>query len=276
MLPSKIKTDMGAGMKSFLGSLGLAVVIASPAMAADMPVKARAPAPVPVAAFSWSGCHIGVQGGGAWGRSRHDGTFPQLGAVNQYTPWFDVSGGLVGGTVGCDYQFGGNFVVGAEGDFSWTNKSGSSSETGPLAVLQGDLGVVDETREKWITTARGRAGWAWDRALFYVTGGFAAAKVDGVINVPPIFGPANVGTFTASNTLYGWTVGAGFEYAFWNSWSVKGEYLYAKFDNKDYRYPGTPVVNIPRSGLNLDNNIVRVGLNWRFGCLGGCSVVAKY
>jgi outer membrane immunogenic protein len=165
--------------------MALAAMIAEPAKAADMALKA--PPPVPV--FSWTGCYVGIEGGGAWGRSRHDGIFFGGQTPNEYTPRFNVSGGLAGVEYGCNQQFGGNIVFGIEGDFSWTNKKGSSLETGPLAVLQGDLGVTDETKEKWISTSRARIGWAWDRAWFYFTGGFAAAKVEATFPpplVPPI------------------------------------------------------------------------------------------
>jgi outer membrane immunogenic protein len=45
-------------MKKFLlGSVGLAAMLAGPAMAADMPIKA--PPPPPVAYYDWSGAYIG-------------------------------------------------------------------------------------------------------------------------------------------------------------------------------------------------------------------------
>jgi opacity protein-like surface antigen len=49
-----------------------------------------------------------------------------------------------------------------------------------------------------------------------------------------------------------------------NNWSLKAEYLYVKLENQAFHFFGTPVVNIPRGALNLDNHIVRAGLNWRF------------
>jgi hypothetical protein len=56
----------GLVMKKFLlGSVGLAAMIAGPAMAADMPLKA----PPPVAIFSWTGCYVGAHVGGKSARS---------------------------------------------------------------------------------------------------------------------------------------------------------------------------------------------------------------
>jgi outer membrane immunogenic protein len=249
--------------KLLLGSFVALTMGGSAAIAADMPLKA----PPPPVVWSWTGCYIGIEGGGAWGRSRHD-SFSQISPLNNFTPWFNVSGGLAGGEFGCNQQFGGNWVFGIESDISWTNKKGSSNDTGPA----GNPTFTSETKEKWLSTWRARVGYTWDRTWLYVTGGFASAKVDANVTIPA------AGIFTDTHTLYGWTVGAGIEYAFWNNWSLKGEYLYARFENQAYLFPATPVV--PRGALNLDNHIFRVGLNWRytdcvFWSCGG-AVVAKY
>jgi len=249
--------------KLLIGSFVALTMGGSAAVAADMPLKA----PPPVAVFSWTGCYVGIEGGGAWGRSRHD-SLSQISPANNFTPKFDVSGGLAGVEYGCNQQFGGNWVFGVEGDISWTNKKGNSFDTGPA----GNPTFLSETKEKWISTSRARIGWAWDRSLVYITGGLASAKVDANVTLP-----AN-GTFTDTHTLYGWTAGAGVEYAFLNNWSLKVEYLYARFENQAYLFPGTTVT--PRGALNLDNHIVRAGLNWKFtdcvfwSCAG--PVVAKY
>jgi outer membrane immunogenic protein len=251
--------------KLLIGSFVALTMGGSAAIAADMPLKA----PPPVAVFSWTGCYVGIEGGGAWGRSRHD-SLSQISPLNNFTPWFDVSGGLAGIEYGCNQQFGGNLVFGVEGDFSWTNKKGSSFDTG----LAGNPTFRSETKEKWISTSRARFGWAWDRTLVYITGGLATASVEANVTIPA------AGTFTDRHTLYGWTAGAGVEYAFLNNWSLKVEYLYARFENQAYLFSGTPVGAFPRGALNLDNHIVRAGLNWKFmDCVyGSCAgpVVAKY
>jgi outer membrane immunogenic protein len=259
-------------MKKFLlGSVALAAVIAGPAMAADMPLKAPPPPPV----FSWTGCYVGIEGGGAWGRSRHDNTGGGGILFGSFTPRFDISGGLAGVEYGCNQQFGNFWVFGLEGDWSWANKKGSSAETGVAGVILGHQAWTDETRERWISTSRARVGWAWNRAWLYVTGGLAAASIDARVTIPA--GPF-AGTFTDRKILYGWTVGAGLEYAFWNNWSIKAEYLYVKLENREF-FDNPLVVPVGvggRGGVNVDNNIVRVGLNWRytdcvFGFPGGCS-----
>ena len=69
-------------MKKFLlGSVGLAAMLAGPAMAADMPV---APPPPPVVYYDWTGAYIGFNAGGVW--YDVDRTFP-----NRRRPFSNVS-----------------------------------------------------------------------------------------------------------------------------------------------------------------------------------------
>jgi opacity protein-like surface antigen len=82
---------------------------------------------------------------------------------------FDLSGGIAGGTVGCNVQVS-NFVLGIENDYSWTNKSGSAPDQPPFAAA-----ATSATREKWIDTLRGRFGYAIDRFMVYGTAGVAFA-----------------------------------------------------------------------------------------------------
>jgi outer membrane immunogenic protein len=240
------------------------------AIAADMPVKA----PPPVAVFSWTGCYVGIQGGGAWGRSDH--RFPAAaGPVGtggaDATGWFDVSGGEAGIEYGCNQQFGGNWVFGLEGDWSWSSQKGSAHDLLPF----GNPLITSETKERWVSTSRMRVGYAWDRAWLYVTGGFAAASVDLNVNASAVPG---FGILSDRKTVYGWTVGAGLEYAFLNNWSIKAEYLYMDFGENGYFNP--PPAGFGARSFRLTENIVRVGLNWRFmDCVyGSCNapVAAKY
>src|SRR5476651_2428867 len=98
-----------------VGVLTLAALV-GPAGAADLPARryepppARAPAFAPV--YNWTGFYIGVNGGGGWGRSRWDSADA-----------FNISGGLVGGTLGYNYQVG-QLVWGVEGDIDWSNIKG--------------------------------------------------------------------------------------------------------------------------------------------------------
>ena len=140
-------------MKTLL-AYGIALValsIGAPATAANLPVKARPVAPVaPVS--TWTGCYFGLDGGINTGRSQF--TAPDSGGVN-ITSKFDLSGsGLVGGTVGCNYQVAPQVVIRAEGDFSWTDKAGNGRDLPPFNTV-----FEHETKERWFATARGRLGF---------------------------------------------------------------------------------------------------------------------
>jgi outer membrane immunogenic protein len=106
-------------------------------------------------------------------------------------------------------------------------------------------------RVRYFGTVRGRLGYAWDRTLLYVTGGYAYTNIGGDLSV---------GAFsTSSNTTKsGYTVGAGLEYAFAGPWSVKAEYLYVDSGTTTLTLAGAT------ADVRIKNNIGRVGINYRF------------
>ena len=204
--------------------------VASSAMAADLPTRKAPPAPAQYYAptvFNWTGFYVGVNGGWAGGSSGAD-----FGSPN---------GGLIGGTVGYNYQIG-QFVAGLEGDWDWAdvNKSGVNGVAGAYS------NKIDS-----LVTARARAGVALDRALLYVTAGYAGAddKVSAAI-FPGV---------SSTDWRSGGAFGAGVEYAFTNNISAKAEYLYEPFGDKTY-FDGAG--GSAKSKLNL--NVVRAGLNYKF------------
>src|ERR1700731_3575781 len=97
-------------------------------------------------------------------------------------------------------------------------------------MLQGGGTVLTaHTRADVQGSIRGRLGIAWDRALFYATGGvaFGGFNTDFSIFGPAFVSPAGVpfgafgGTSNFSKTRVGWTVGGGIQYAITNNWSVR-------------------------------------------------------
>ena len=163
----------GSTMKKTLLATSAFLAITATAFAADLSGKALRAPMVPVV-FSWAGCDVGVEGGGNWGRSDQ---VARSGAGLPITGGFDLSGGLVGGTVGCNDQVN-SFVIGVENDISWTNRRGSKSGLLPF-------NPVRSTREKWIDTLRGRAGFARDRFFLYGTGAVALAGMSSTLLTRP-------------------------------------------------------------------------------------------
>ena len=142
-----------------LALIGVAA-FAGAAAAADLarpePVPYYPKAPVFVPPYSWTGFYVGINGGGGFGTSNWDST----GSRN-------ISGGLVGGTVGYNYQFG-HAVVGVEGDMNWADINGSTTNACPAGC---------KTSDSWLATVRGRLGYAADRFMPYVTGGAAFGDI---------------------------------------------------------------------------------------------------
>ena len=248
--------------KSILfGAVAALALGSTTALAADLPVKAAPP----VVIYDWTGFYLGVSGGGSFGGSNHvDPTGANLTADGML-----VRGGLVGGTVGYNWQMS-SLVLGFEGDLSWVGEYASHNDNNNIATggasLVADPTVQSFTKETWLGTARVRVGYAVNNLLFYGTGGYAGAGVQAGIK------DINTNTLLASatSTRNGWTAGGGLEWGFAPNWSAKFEWLYMKFEDKGFV---TALGDGSRSAVTLDDNVVRAGINYRFG---GGPVVAKY
>ena len=120
-----------------LAVIGL-VALTGAAAAADLarppPVPYYPKAAVFAPPYSWTGFYVGINGGGAFGSSSWDST----GSRN-------ISGGLVGGTVGYNYQFG-QVVAGVEGDIDWADINGSTNNACPAGCKTSDTWLVDRAR----------------------------------------------------------------------------------------------------------------------------------
>jgi outer membrane immunogenic protein len=267
--------------KSVTGIAAIAAMIGAPAFAADMPIKA---APV-VAVLNWTGCHVGGSFGVSWAS---DGGYSTTSASSDLfmgtsasvpsgvglTNSFGASGPLGGVDVGCDYQAG-NWVLGAEADWSVTHTFGSASiVTAPnflvIPVPSGGSVFYNGSdvwmaQERWLATARIRLGYASDKWLLYVTGGAAWASIQST-ELATAFVNTNV---SQTDTRTGWTIGTGVDYALAAEWSARAEYLYVRFPNYMTFTPGSGpgyanfgwITNLNNS---FTNNVLRVGLNYDF------------
>ncbi len=230
----------------------------TPAFAADLALKYRRPPPPPIAPFSWTGLYFGTNGGWGWGRlntsNQDDDTF----ALN-------TSGGIVGGTVGFNYQWTW-FVFGFEGDLDWSGMRWS--ETSP--VVEGAFlgvaptGTVTSTyKNNVLSTFAARFGVASDHTLFFAKFGGAWTREQFDFNGSD---PA-LGVVTGSNSFsrLGWMVGAGVEYAITNNLTLKAEYNYINFGSQsDTLTVTSSVFGSETATINskLTMNVVKVGVNW--------------
>jgi outer membrane immunogenic protein len=218
-----------------LGALAVVTMMGA-ANAADLPRRQAMPAKAPAYAvpYNWTGFYVGINGGGGWGHSSWSNSVGTADAT--------LSGGLVGGTIGYNWQMG-QAVFGLEGDLDWSNIRGSTS-TGICT------GISCETRNSWLATARGRIGYAFDRVMPFITGGAAFGDIKAT--------PVGLGSTTTTKT--GWTLGGGAEFAIAGPWTAKVEYLYVDLGKGSC---GTAVCGIA-TDVSFKTNVVRAGLNYRF------------
>lgn len=219
----------------------LVIALAGTASAADLSRKpaampAKAPAAYVLPVYSWTGLYFGINAGGGWGDSRWSNSAGTTGD-------FDVSGGLVGGTLGYNWQSG-PAVFGIEGDLAWSNIDGSTSN--------GICATGCKTENSWLGTTRGRLGYAVDRMMPFVTAGAAFGDIKA----------RRTGFAGDSDTKVGWTAGAGLEVALPNNWTGKAEYLYA--DLGDISCSTANCGGAGPTKVEFNAHILRGGLNYRF------------
>src|SRR5271166_2973461 len=206
--------------------------IAGSALAADLPIGVPLVAPVPV--FNWTSCYLGGHVGGGSARKDitdpvqlvQDGVIGPGTTVGATTTRVSLSGVLVGGQIGCDYQFAPNWVVGIEGAASGANLKGSTN-VGLPAGFPGEQATVTATTD-FIPSVTARVGYAIDRVLLYGKGGVAWATDKYTVN--GMLTGAGFG-FQGVDVRTGFTAGAGAEWVFSRSWSAVVEYDYYSFGN---------------------------------------------
>jgi outer membrane immunogenic protein len=185
------------------------------------------PAPAYVVAPAWNGLYGGLNVGYGW-------------TADDSTNLLSPSGVFGGGQIGYNWQgalgLSPRIVLGIEADLQTSGISDSASFDG----------VYAENNLNWFGTVRGRLGYAVDRALFYVTGGFAFGEVEG-----------RVDGLSLTSTQTGYALGGGVEYKFNPAWSVKGEYQYLNLDAND---------SVGPLGVGLGDrsevHTVRLGVNY--------------
>jgi len=245
--------------KTLLAATALAALSGS-ALAADLPSRSAPPAYIPPPpVFTWTGFYIGGQIGYGFGTNSVQ-PFTAAGLLG--TPYSYSQNGVVGGAhIGYNYQVA-QFVFGLEGDVEGT---GISRNLAPFGTV-----FSNSTSIPIQGSARGRIGFAVDRALFFATGGAAFASIR-----DSYFGVLIPGgsTSTLSKSRVGWTVGGGIEYALTNNWTIRGEYLYTDYGH----YTDFPTSTAFSYNHHLTENKVELGFSYKFDMFAPpAPVLAKY
>jgi outer membrane immunogenic protein len=261
-------------------------VLAAPAIAADMAVKAPAPAPM-----LWNGFYVGANAGYADEQSVFTTAAAYtpdavLGAPAGFTEGLAaLSSGRIttnngmgfigGGQAGYNLMLSPLWVVGLEADIQGKTGTSAGSIAAGAVVLPTIVTSVQTVRAStdWIGTVRGRIGLTLTPAwLIYFTGGLAY----GGDNASTTLAQGGAGFFgsggaSISNTRFGGTFGTGIEWMFAQRWSVKGEYLFYDLGTTSFSYAAT-TSSFPKAGVyqsvtntvHFEGNIARVGLNYHF------------
>jgi outer membrane immunogenic protein len=192
-------------------------LIATPAAAADLYGRAPAFAAAPFSGYNWNGAYVGVNLGYQWGK---------------VTTWGggEPNGVMGGGQIGYNWQFN-QFVLGLEADLQ-----GSGAN---------DTFAAYKFSNPWFGTVRGRAGYAMNNVLVYLTGGLAYGG-----------GRVDFAGLNETQTHIGWTIGGGVEVGLTPNWSARAEYLYVRLDDRSYVLTGV--------NNGFSSNVFRLGVNYRF------------
>lgn len=221
--------------------------IAAPALGADLASAPYYKAPAyPAPIYNWTGFYIGGHIGGVFSS---DNNFSGLTTGNNSNGRF--LGGVQGGA---DWQFAPNWVLGAQGEYSWL--SGNIGAVFP--------GFIYTNNQRGLGSFTGRFGYTWGPGLIYVKGGYAFSDNNETVTVAG----APVAFATSGDHSNGYTVGAGLEYMFAPNWSAHIEYQYYNFGNAVFTAPATVV-----GSFTTDDHVVRAGVNYRFNWGGP---VARY
>jgi outer membrane immunogenic protein len=267
-------------------------LIAGPAWAADMAVKAVPPAPV----YSWTGFYLGGNIGYSWANISGNlgdpdiSFFSGLGSLpTSFSESLKPKGVTGGGQFGYNYQLNAAWIVGVEGDFELTDQGAASSQSASTSGVSVNPGIIGSTasnvatnfasRISWIATARARAGvLITPSTLLYGTGGVAFGGVNvtgsGVANINltaciigigciPTGSASGAFAFNQSSTQVGWTVGGGVEGALAGRWTWRAEYLHVDLGSQS----GSVADNVGGMAswtAKFTDDIGRVGLDYHF------------
>jgi outer membrane immunogenic protein len=254
---------------TLLGGAAASLLTVS-AFAADLRVPPAQP-PVVIPPFTWTSCYAGVQAGGGWGKKELTDSVGVFSSQTGYSSTsVDVTGYMVGGQFGCDYQFAPTWVVGIEGAASGGNISKTTNFFVPFVpALAGPDTASFRSTTDFLASITGRIGYAWDRWLVYGKGGVAlggdryhADDLDGIY------------FFDATENRIGWTAGAGVEWAFTPEWSVKLEYDYYGFGTRSLSFTDTTILGVALGApftapANITQNIQLVTLGVNFHARSG-------
>jgi opacity protein-like surface antigen len=288
---------MTARLKAAVLATGL--LLAGPALAADLPSRKEAP-PAPPPVFTWTGLYVGMTGGYAWSASDPI-TLASVNVVDESRLGFGpasalgasgvvparLNGFYFGGQLGYNWQFSERLILGLEADVVGMGVRGGNGQRtiygaqDPGQIIQNPyVGTSFKLNRQveYLSTTRARLGFAVTPSLMaYVTGGFAFGGVNLSGGVSQSLRPAPYLSDSVRGdhfgVLTGWTAGAGAEMALTRNISSKIEYLYYDLGQLWLANPslhhenlitGAVVADVTSAHARYNGLLLRAGLNYRF------------
>jgi outer membrane immunogenic protein len=256
-------------MKVVIGIVAITALIGTPALAADMAVKAPPPAVAPAPIYNWTGFYLGGGlGYGMWNANEFATEIPSslsgfAGVASQNQTWGGRGwfGTVVGGF---DYQFNDRFVAGVFADADYSNIKGHFGDT--------NLEESGEMKQTWAWAAGGRLGYLMlPTLLSYFNVGFTQAHFDQVNLL--VFGLTPSADVLPSQTYNGWFLGGGLETMLFPGWYLKTEYRFADYGSKDIQVVGTNTNYVLNSHPLVQT--IRAEITYKFGAPAGAVGVGK-
>ncbi|MFZ5692541.1 MAG: outer membrane beta-barrel protein [Pseudomonadota bacterium] len=230
----------------------------------------------PVEARNWTGAYLGLSGG--MRREDHTWTTKSFGGVFAAIPNsqdFNDTTARFGGFVGYNFQLTPRIVAGIEADFAWGKTSTGTSHgipgTGgfPFPYIVNDTSSFETN---WDASLRARIGaLITPDTLVYLTGGAAWQRIKAQTTCDATLSPVcstNSLIDTKSDTLTGWTLGAGVESALTGGWTARIEYRYSQYGDFNHLFfplPGCLCEGNLDTSISLSTHTFIAGIAYRLG-----------
>src|SRR5215813_7130429 len=237
-----ISLAFGVGLPATFGTAHAADATV-PSSWSQLPLKAP---PAPASSFDWTGFYVGGHVGYSRGNARVNL------ADDDVTNFSHRFGSLIGGLQGgYNYVLPSRLVLGVEADASFPNFLAADD----LAWFRTTPDTDIAEKIEFMSTVRGRVGYAFDHWMVYATGGFAWS-LGRFLQTPGAVDDID----KALHLHIGWAAGTGAEFAIAPNWIARLEYLYANFGHADVLFPSGTT-----AGSAYDVHMIRGGLNYKLG-----------
>jgi outer membrane immunogenic protein len=260
-------------MRLVLGIV-FAAAVSGPVAAADMGfpgIPMKAPSYTP--GFSWTGTYVGADAGGIWGTFDFGPTTTNniTGAVGAPVIAGLNNSSVIGGfQAGYNWQIG-QWVLGLDQDYQFTGLKQTTTFAAPAGLfLAGDSMAV---KTDYLAATRAKLGMAWDRVMVYAAGGLETGELDVSSTYVARAGGSPALGFTDAHKLhFGFTVGAGIDYAITNNVFIGIEYRYFDLGNETYNLgaftPAGIAAQTVSNTVDLKASEVTARINFKLSGLG--------